>query len=223
MASRRMFSPTITDSDRFLDMPQSTQLLYFHLGMKADDDGFLDNYNSVIRNAKCNADDLKLLIAKNFVIGFESGVIVIRDWLIHNQIRKDRYHPTKHLQERKLLQVLDNGEYALIDVGCQIGNQMATEVRLGEVSLGKVSIGESECAPASVPTIEQVKAFCIEQGITIDVDVFFNHYDSIGWTVNGNPVTNWQALVKRWYAQDKQRGKQPTTTTTDDSDGGTVL
>lgn len=214
MASRRMFSQQIIASDRFLDMPHSTQLLYFHLGMYADDDGFLDNVNGIMRNIGCKTDDVKLLIAKGFVIAFETGVVVIRDWRINNQLRKDRYHRTKHLQERKLLQVLANGEYALINGGCQIGNQMATESSLGESSLGKASIGEYPRAdtdtPANIPTIEQVRTFCIEQGLTIDVDVFYNHYDSIGWLVSGKPVKSWQALVRRWYAQDLKRKEQTT-------------
>lgn len=211
MANKRMFSQTITNSDRFLDMPQSTQLLYFHLGMQADDDGFLDNYNSIMRNVKCNADDLRLLIAKNFVIGFDSGVIVIRDWRVHNQLRKDRYHPTKYLQERQQLQVLDNGEYALVATGCQVGNQMATEYSIEENSIGKVSIEEkreSAPAPARKPTIDEVKAFCDEQGIAIDVDLFYNYYECRGWLLDGKPVRDWKALVKVWYSREVNKRSQ---------------
>lgn len=226
MANRRMFAKSVIDKDTFTEMPHSAQLLYFYLGMDADDEGFLDNYNGIMRKNGFKVDDLKLLIAKGFVIGFDSGIIVIRDWRVHNQIRNDRFHPTKHLQERAQLQLLSTAEYALLDSGCQIGNQMATEVSIGEYSIGKVSIGESTAdARATVPTIKQIRAFCAEQGITIDVDVFYNHYESVGWTIKDKPIKNWQALVKRWYAQDRQRSQQsvPKPTTDDDSDGGTVL
>ena len=90
MGNHRMFSNTIVDSDRFLDMPLTTQALYFHLGMKADDEGFVGNPKKIVRSVNCTEDDLKLLIAKEFVIAFASGVIVITHWNIHNHIRKDR-------------------------------------------------------------------------------------------------------------------------------------
>lgn len=211
MASRRMFSQTITNSDRFLDMPHSTQLLYFHLGMQADDDGFLDNYNSIIRNVKCNIDDLKLLAAKGFLIVFDTDVVVIRDWRINNQLRKDRYRRTKYLQERKLLQVLDSGEYDLIDTGCQFGNQMATKSSIVESSIGKVSIGESpracacEGAPSvKPPTLDEVKDYCKERNSKIDVERFYNYYASRGWLLSGDvSVRDWQALVKCWETREQ--------------------
>ena len=89
MAERRMFAKTIIDSDSFLDMPLSTQALYFHLSMRADDDGFLNNSKKIQRMVGCSDDDLKLLIAKRFIIPFESGVVVIKHWRIHNYIRSD--------------------------------------------------------------------------------------------------------------------------------------
>jgi hypothetical protein len=95
MAEKRMFAKTIIDSDAFLEMPQSTQLLYFHLAMRADDDGFVNNIKSIMRNIGCKEDDAKVLIAKRFIIPFESGVVVIKHWRIHNYIQKDRYKQTK--------------------------------------------------------------------------------------------------------------------------------
>lgn len=91
MAERRMMSKKIIDTDNFLDMPQSTQCLYFHLLLRADDDGFIQSPKSIMRVTGCKDDDLKLLIAKGFVIGFETGVIVIRHWRIHNYVQSDRY------------------------------------------------------------------------------------------------------------------------------------
>lgn len=138
MAERRMFAKTITESDAFLDMPLSTQALYFHLGMVADDDGFINSPRRVQRMIGGGDDDLKLLIAKNFVIPFESGVVVIKHWKMNNYIQKDRYHATNYVEEKKLLAVKENGAYSLISEPCiQDGYKMDTEVRLGKVSIGK--------------------------------------------------------------------------------------
>ena len=96
MAKRRMFAKTIIDSDAFLDMPVTTQLLYFHLSMRADDDGFINKPKSIMRSCGGNDDDMKLLIAKKFIIPFESGIVVIKHWKIHNLIAIDRYTETKY-------------------------------------------------------------------------------------------------------------------------------
>ena len=100
MAERRMFSKKITDSDAFLDMPLSSQCLYFHLSMNADDDGFVNSPKSVMRKIGSKEDDLKLLIAKNFVIPFESGIVVIKHWRINNYLRADRYKETEYQEEK---------------------------------------------------------------------------------------------------------------------------
>jgi hypothetical protein len=103
MAERRMFAKTIIDSDAFLDMPLSSQALYFHLSMRADDDGFLNNAKKIQRTIGSADDDLKILFAKNFLIPFESGVCVIKHWLIHNMIQKDRYKATMYSEEKENL------------------------------------------------------------------------------------------------------------------------
>ena len=111
MAEKRMFTKKITDSDAFLNMPLSAQALYFHLNMAADDEGFVNNPQKIQRVIGAAEDDLKLLMAKNFIIAFESGVIVIKHWKMHNYIAKDRFHPTDYIDERKLLEVKANGAY----------------------------------------------------------------------------------------------------------------
>lgn len=124
MAQKRMFDKTITNNDNFLEMPDSTQNLYFHLSMDADDDGFVDNWKSIMRMTGKKEDDLKLLIAKRFIIPFETGVIVIKHWRINNYLRKDRYHQTKYLKEKSLLTIEENEEYELKkDFGIPIGNR----------------------------------------------------------------------------------------------------
>ena len=103
MAQRRMFNKTITNNDNFLEMPDSSQNLYFHLSMNADDDGFVDNWKSIIRMTGHKEDDLKILIAKQYIIPFESGVIVIRHWRLNNYLQKDRITPTNYKEEKALL------------------------------------------------------------------------------------------------------------------------
>ena len=111
MAERRMFAKTIIDSDAFLDMPLSTQALYFHLSMRADDEGFINNQKKIQRMVGASDDDLKLLILKNFIIPFESGVVVIKHWKIHNYIRGDRKKATAYPEEMALLEEKENGAY----------------------------------------------------------------------------------------------------------------
>ena len=141
MAERRMFSKTIIDSDLFIDMPTSTRLLYFDLSMRADDDGFVNSPKKIIRMTGASQDDLKILISKNFIIPFESGVVVIKHWKIHNYIRNDRYKPTVCQDEKSMLVESSTKEY-VIDSGIPTVNQDAhqvdTQVRLGKDSLGKV-------------------------------------------------------------------------------------
>lgn len=111
MAEKRMFTQKIIDSDAFLDMPLSTQALYFHLNMRADDDGFVNNPKRIQRTIGASEDDLKLLIVKRFVICFENGVIVIKHWRMHNTLRKDRYTPTQYQEELSRLKIKENKSY----------------------------------------------------------------------------------------------------------------
>lgn len=134
MAERRMFAKTIIDSDSFLDMPLSAQALYFHLSMRADDDGFINNPKKIQRMVGCADDDMRLLVAKAFIIPFESGVVVIKHWRINNYIRNDRYKPTNYTEEMAQLQVKENGAYTeKLPLGIPNGYQMDTQVRLGKV------------------------------------------------------------------------------------------
>ncbi|MDW8766484.1 DnaD domain protein [Streptococcus suis] len=111
MAQRRMFSKEITTSDLFVDMPASTQLLYFHLGMEADDEGFIGNARMLGRAYGASNDDIKLLQAKGFIIVFESGVTVVKDWNVNNKLRKDRFKPTIYQDEKNLLTIMETGTY----------------------------------------------------------------------------------------------------------------
>lgn len=166
MAQRRMFAKTIIDSDAFLDMPLSTQALYFHLSMRADDDGFLNNAKKISRMIGASKNDFDLLLMKNFIIPFENGICVIKHWRIHNYIRNDRYKPTVYQEELNKLVVKDNKAYSfeakLIEdnneteeletpedirdneSGIPNVHQMETQVRLGKdrLELGKDRLGK---------------------------------------------------------------------------------
>lgn len=113
MAQKRMFTMKIVDSDAFLDMPATTQCLYFHLNMRADDDGFIGNPKRIMKITGASKDDLRLLIAKRFVLTFEDGVIVIKHWRMHNTLSRDRYVETSYTDEKKMLLLKDNGSYSL--------------------------------------------------------------------------------------------------------------
>lgn len=141
MAERRMFSKTIIDSDAFLDMPLSTQCLYFHLSMRADDDGFINNPKKIQRIIGCSDDDMKILCAKSFIIPFESGIVVIKHWKIHNYIRSDRYKETNYQEEKSMLSIKENGSYTLgIPNDIPMVASRVTQDRIGKDRIGKDSL-----------------------------------------------------------------------------------
>lgn len=235
MAERRMFSKEIIDSDAFLDMPLSTQALYFHLCMRADDDGFVNNPKKIQRMIGCSDDDGKVLIGKKFIIPFENGVVVIKHWRIHNYIQKDRYHATKYEDEMAMLTVKQNGAYTVLpdeshhvsnlDTECiQDVSRMDTEVSIGKVSLdkvslGKVSKGESEgetpAQPANPPkrfvrpTLEEVRSYCAERHNAVDPDRFFAYYEANGWSVGKRSMKDWKAAIRYWETDPTRQPQQP--------------
>ena len=135
VAEKRMFTKKITDSDAFLDMPMSTQCLYFHLNMNADDDGFVNNPKKIQRMIGASDDDVRILLSKSFILCFDNGVIVIKHWRMHNTLRKDRYKATTYQEEFNTLGLKENGTYTWQPNG----NQVATQYRLEENSLDKDS------------------------------------------------------------------------------------
>lgn len=148
MAERRMMAKSVIDTDAFLDMPASTQSLYFHMLLRADDDGFIASPKGILRIIGASDDDLKLLLAKQYLFRFESGVVVIKDWKIHNYIQSDRYKPSLQ-PERELLTITANKEYTLtnsdvsdMDTKC-IQNVSIGKVMLGKVRLGKVRLDKN--------------------------------------------------------------------------------
>lgn len=203
MAERRMFAKTIIDSDAFLDMPLSAQALYFHLSMRADDDGFVNNPKKIQRMVGASDDDCKLLVIKRFILTFESGIIVIKHWKIHNYIRNDRYKETKYLAEKSLLELNKNNGYTERQtLGIPNGYQKDTQVRLGKdrLELGKDSIeeGKEKTKRFIKPTIDEIRTYCLERNNSVDSQRFYDYYESNGWKVGKNPMKDWKASVRTW-------------------------
>jgi len=151
MSNKRMFNTQIVDSDAFLSMPLSSQALYFHLGMSADDDGFLNNPVQIARAINASQDDMNLLLLKKFILRFDTGVMVIKHWKINNYIRSDRYKPTLYQDELRQLEVKQDGGYRFVGLienektpikqeVLPVGYQKDTEIRLDKIKLDKISI-----------------------------------------------------------------------------------
>lgn len=223
MAERRMFTDKITESDVFLDMPLSTQAVYFHFCMNADDDGFVKNPKRIQKMLGASEDDCKLLILKRFILPFDSGVIVIKHWRMHNLLRKDRYKPTEYIEEKSMLKIKENGAYTLDEnKGLSVmatkwqpdDNQMAPQDSIGKDSIGKVSIEiDNKASDEQVitslskkftpPTVEEVKAYCEERNNGIDAEWFVAFYGSKGWKVGNQPMKNWKSAIITWEKRNK--------------------
>ena len=155
MAQRRMFNKAITNNDNFLEMPSSSQNLYVHLSMNADDDGFIDNWKSIMRMTRSNDDDMKILIAKQYVIPFESGVIAIKHWKLNNYLQKNRYTPTIYQQEIQQLNIDEHNGY-ILDTSCI---HSIDKLSLEENSLDKISKNENRLEIFNSPDNEYEKEF----------------------------------------------------------------
>lgn len=205
MAQRRMFSLDVVDTDSFLDLPASSQSLYFHMGMRADDDGFVSSPKKITAMVNCSGDDLKLLVAKGFVIPFDSGVCVVRDWKVNNYIQKDRYRASRYTNEKSYLSLNESGSYLIMDTKCiQGASKVDTQVRLGEASIEKKSVEVNTGKPSrfSPPTIEQVTSYCQDRRNRVDPQSFVDFYISKGWRVGREPMRDWQAAVRTWERRD---------------------
>lgn len=216
VAQKRMFSQSIVLSDDFLDMPASTRCLYFCFGMLADDDGFVNNPKSVMRQCGSTNDDFGLLLSKGYVYLFKTGVVVIMHWRINNYLRKDRYTPTKYIDEKAQLLEAENGAYSFasglplgIPNGLPTGRQV---VYTDKNSIDKDSKEGADKPPRArfvPPTVEEVRAYCDEKGFSIDPQMFVAYYDANGWVQGkGRPLKNWKAAVLTWDRRDKSNGEE---------------
>jgi len=197
MAERRMFAKSIVLSDAFLDMPLSARCLYFTLGMFADDDGFVGSPKGIMRQCGASQDDMKILLEKRFVLGFESGVIVIKHWRINNYLRSDRYQSTTYLEEKESLVLDEKNAYTEKDK-C-VGIPSIGIPSIGKDSIVKDSIdnniGGKKFTP---PTVEEVREYCLERKNSVDPETFINFYESKGWFVGKNKMKDWRACVRTW-------------------------
>ena len=231
-----MMSKSIIKSDTFLDMPATTQNLYFHMLLDADDDGFINAPKSIMRMIGAKEDDMKVLVAKQFVIPFESGVVVIKDWKIHNYIQNDRYKPST-LPERNLLNIQKDKTYTLKGDVSKMDTECIQTVSIGKDRLGKdrieKNIGDAdaphtqeepiiqtETSNAAAgkkrkqfkkPTVEEIEKFAHELNLTnLDPQYFYDYYESNGWMVGKNHMKDWKATAKNWnrrqFSTSRQRG-----------------
>lgn len=209
MAEKRMFSKRIIDTDAFLEMSSMAQLLYFHLSMRADDDGFVDKPKSIMRLIGAKDDDMMMLVLRSFVLIFDTGLLVIKHWRINNYLRSDRYKPTNFFKEKEQLNLIDE-VYEFKEESLGIPNGVPT----GTISISKSNsiiddnsnkgvIGgkEKEEDPQkrfSKPTIEEVRAYCLERKNNVDPEQFVDFYSAKGWKVGNSPMKDWKACVRTW-------------------------
>lgn len=223
MAERRMFSKTLVNSARFLRMPPTSRLLYYDLGMAADDDGIVEAF-TVMRTTGATEDDLRVLTARGFVrILNDDLVSYILDWKQNNQIRSDRYKPSVY--SSLLVQLGDgNGTEKSTDNQWytdgkphdnQTGDSWETQYRLGKDSIVKGSIEGVQGEPApkrkrfTPPTLDELQAYICEQGYNVDAQRFLDHYEAVGWKVGKNPMKDWRAAVRTWNNREQEKQPKP--------------
>lgn len=211
MANKRMFALDVIDTDRFCEMPISARLLYYELGMRGDDEGFVQNPKKIMLTTGTTADDLKILAAKGYVILFDSGVLVITHWRQNNFIQKDRFHETTCLAEKAQIQTTDSKIYELLPSGNKLDTPCIRTVSdlEAQIRLDKTRKEEKARAPSSrrftPPTVDEVAAYCRERGNGVDAQRFVDFYASKGWRVGSSGMRDWRAAVRNWERQDNTK------------------
>lgn len=189
-----MFAKSIVLSDAFLDMPMSARCLYFTFGMLADDDGFVGNPKAIMRQCGATSDDLKILLAKRYVLGFESGVIVIKHWRMNNYLQNDRHKATTYVEELSTLTTDKKGSYTEIDKPC------IQNVYTGKDSIDKVSKGNN------IPTLEDIIEYCKSRKNNVDAKRFYDYYTTNDWKDSkGKKVKNWKLKVITWESHNDNK------------------
>ena len=201
MAERRMFTKRVTDDDHFMGLSASAQALYLHLSMAADDDGFCNQIAVCMFKAHASTGDLEALLSNRYLYQFDNGVIVIKHWRMANALRKDRYTPTAFQEELSHLQLKENGSYTMVaerlPSGCQVVAACLPQDRLDKDREDKDNTPKGVCRFAP-PTLEEVKAYCLERGNNVDAQKFIDFYESKGWMIGKNKMKSWQAAVRTW-------------------------
>lgn len=208
MAKKRMFNVDIVGSDAFLDLPHTAQALYFQLGMRADDDGFVGNPKTIQRIAGTKASDLELLVKKRFLLQFPSGVVVIKHWKINNQIQKDRYTPTVYTEEYQSLYIKDNKAYTEMDKGCiQSVSEMDTQISIDKNRLDKNSRGGEKHAHGFFANV-----FLTDdelQKLAAEIPNYEEYIEKLSHYIesNGKKYKSHYATILMWHRKDRE--KQP--------------
>lgn len=218
MADRRMFTKKVTDDDNFMALSSSAQALYLHLSMAADDDGFCNQISVSMFKAHASVQDLQALLEKRYIYQFENGVIVIKHWRMANALRKDRYSPTAFQQELAMLDIKDNGSYTLnnerLPNGCRLVAERLPQDRLGKDSEDKDRLVEditivgkpTNSTRFTPPSVDEVRAYCIERNNGIDPQAFVDFYAARGWKLNrGVPMKDWRASVRTWERNEQSK------------------
>lgn len=200
MAQKRMFDKRVVDADKFIDLPNSTKALYFMAGMSADDKGFFQP-RKLQKICGFTDDDFKILIAKNYFIVFESGVMVVTDWNKNNWLDSRRISETEYVDELNLLKLV-NEKYEFKECGLANAKQTLSENSIEENSIYKKENIIKE-RKFQKPTVEQVENYCKERKNGIDAQKFVDYYDSIGWLVGKKPMKDWKACVRTWERKEK--------------------
>ena len=198
MAERRMFAKSIVLSDVFLDMPIGARALYMTFGMMADDDGFVGNPKAIMRQCNATEDDLKVLLAKRYILGFESGVIVVKHWRINNYLQNDRKKPTTYLEELDTLSLDSKGAYTE-------KNKCIQEL---DTQFSKDKNSENKNIRFIKPTIEEIKDYIKEKGLSIDADYFYDYYESNGWKVGKATMKDWRATARNWARRKNEKNNK---------------
>lgn len=233
MADRRMFASQIVESDAFTDMPISAQALYFHMGMNADDDGFINNAKKVIAIIGASTGDLSILIDKRFILAFPSGVYVIKHWRMANTIQKDRYHPTAYEDEMSSLVIKENKAYTekesltnkvsessetSLSKACFQGSgkpvskvSESSETQLDKLDqLDKLEEINMEATKNTrkrfiPPTLDEVREYCESRNSSVDPVKFFDYYSAGNWKDSkGDSVKNWKQKVITWERKEEK-------------------
>lgn len=212
MAERRMFAKTIIDSDVFLDMPLSTQALYFHLSMRADDEGFVGNPKKIMRMVGASEDDLKILIMKRYILTFDSGIVVIKHWKIHNYIQNDRFKETTYLEEKSTLSL--DGKRAYTECTQNV-SKLETQVSIGKESIDKDSTKKEKSKKKKFepPTLEQVTEYAKEKEREDLAQQFYEYFTEGNWVDSqGKQVLNWKQKFLTWCRNNNKPNLKPTET-----------
>lgn len=212
MANKRMFALDVIDTDHFCEMPVSARLLYYELGMRGDDEGFVQNPKRIMLTTGTTVDDLKVLAAKGYVILFDSGVLVITHWQQNNTLKNDRFRSTQCIEEKAQIQTTAQKTYRLLLSGTSLEperNQFGTEVE-PQRNLTKRNKAEKRTRTSSTrrftpPTIEEVSTYCQERGNGVDAQRFVDFYASKGWKVGSSGMKDWHAAVRNWERRDNKR------------------